>query len=139
MNVLFYTILFVIGIVIGSLWAIQAYKIPKSLDMKKTHYSDYSHAELVSRLTYILLGGMISVVLANILELNIYEIDLFKIIIYVFAMLYITTLVLVGGIDRVVTAAGIIKDSYQTTVVRTEDALRNSCIFTAFSSIAISG
>jgi len=103
MNVLFYTILFVIGIVIGSLWAIQAYKIPKSLDMKKTHYSDYSHAELVSRLTYILLGGMISVVLANILELNIYEIDLFKIIIYVFAMLYITTLVLVGGIDRVYT------------------------------------
>lgn len=103
MNILFYTILFVIGIVIGSLWAIQAYKIPKSLDMKKIHYSEYSHAELVSRLTYILLGGMISVVLANILGINIYEIDLFKIIIYVFAILYITTLILVGGIDRVYT------------------------------------
>ena len=100
MNILFYAIIFVIGIVIGSVWAIKANKMPNSLDMKKMHYTNHSHEEFVSALTYILLGGMISVILANILEININEFDLFKIIIYVFAMLYISTLVLVGGIDK---------------------------------------
>lgn len=101
MNILFYAILFVIGIVVGSVWAIKANKIPKSLDMKRTHYTNHSHEEFVSGLTYILLGGMISVILANILEINIDGLDLFNMIIYVFAMLYISTLVLVGGIDKV--------------------------------------
>ncbi|MBQ2835216.1 MAG: hypothetical protein IJE68_00030 [Clostridia bacterium] len=100
MNILFYAILFVIGIVIGSVWAIKANKMPKTLDMKKKHYSNHEHEEFISGLTYILLGGIISVILANILEINIDEFDLFKIIIYVFAFVYISTLVLVGGIDK---------------------------------------
>ena len=48
-----------------------------------------------------MLGGIISVILANVLGINIDELDLFNIIIYVFAMLYISTLVLVGGIDKI--------------------------------------
>jgi len=101
MNILFYAILFMIGIVIGSFWAVESSKMPKSLDMKKAHYSKYTHEELVSKLTYILIGGVTSVVLANILDIHIGEIDIIKIIIYVFSILYITTLVLIGGIDRV--------------------------------------
>lgn len=103
MNILFYTILFVIGLVIGSFWADQAIKLPKSLDMRKTHYSRYKHDVAISELTYILLGGITSVILANILGIHIGEIDVIKIIIYIFSMLYITALVLMGGIDRVYT------------------------------------
>lgn len=100
MNVLFYSVLFIIGIVVGSVWAVKANKIPKTLDMKKTHYSNHTHQDFISALTYILLGGIISVILANILDIHIYEFDLFNIIIYIFAMLYISTLVLIGGIDK---------------------------------------
>lgn len=101
MNILFYAILFIIGIVVGSVWAIKANKIPKSLDMKKTCYTNNPHEEFISGLTYILLGGMISVILANVLGINIDEFDLFNIIIYIFAFVYISTLVLVGGIDKI--------------------------------------
>lgn len=100
MNILFYTILFVIGIVIGSLWAIKAEEMPKELDMRRTHYSSKAHEELISKLIYILIGGVSSVILANILNINIHEIDLVKPIIYVFAMLYISALVLIAGIDK---------------------------------------
>ena len=100
MNVLFYSILFIIGIAVGSVWASKSKKIPKTLDMRKTHYSNHKHQEFISSLTYILLGGIISVILANILEIHIYEFDLFNVIIYIFAMLYISTLVLIGGIDK---------------------------------------
>lgn len=100
MNVLFYSILFIIGIVVGCVWATKANNIPKTLDMKKIYYSNNKHQEFSSALTYILLGGLISVILANILGIHLYEFDLFKIIIYVFALVYISTLVLIGGIDK---------------------------------------
>lgn len=103
MNIYFYTILFIIGIMMGCYWAIHVNKISKTLDMKKTNYNNSQYAELISALTYILLGGTISVILANILEIQIEKIEIFKCIIYIFAMLYITALVLVGGIDRVYT------------------------------------
>ena len=60
MNILFYAILFIIGIVVGSVWSIKADKIPKSLDMKKTHYSNYEQEEFVSGLTYIVRWNHIS-------------------------------------------------------------------------------
>lgn len=100
MNILFYTTLFLIGIAIGSIWAVQSSKVPKSLDMKKTHYSNNSHEELISKLTYILIGGVSSVILANILNINIFEFDFLNLTIYIFAMLFISTLILIGGIDR---------------------------------------
>lgn len=100
MNILFYAILFIIGIVVGSIWAIQANEIPKELAMKKTHHSNKKNEELASNLTYIIIGGVISVILADVLKININEFDLFKITIYIFAMLYISTLILVAGIDR---------------------------------------
>ena len=103
MNILFYTILFVIGIVIGSFWAVESSKMPKSLDLKKVHYSKHKHEDAVSKITYIFLGGVMSVLLANILDIHIDEFDITKIIIYFFSMLYISTLVLIGGIDRVYT------------------------------------
>lgn len=100
MNILFYTILFLMGSVIGGVWAQKSYEIPNDLDMKKVHYSNNSKSQLVSKLTYTVIGGVSSVIIANTLNLNLDEIDLIKPIIYVFAMLYVSALILIAGIDR---------------------------------------
>lgn len=101
MNIIFYTILFIIGCVVGGLWAIKSREIPKELDLKKTHYKNKPKENLISELTYILIGGVSASVLANILNINMYEFDILNFIIYIFAMMYISALVLIGGIDRV--------------------------------------
>lgn len=96
MNILFNTVLFIIGIIIGSLWSIKSIEIPKNLDLKKKYYSN----ETLSKITYVLIGGVSSVILANTLNFNINDFDVVSLIIYIFAMLYMTTLVLVAGIDK---------------------------------------
>lgn len=101
MNILFYTILFIIGSVVGGLWAVESRDIPKILDLKKTHYRNRPKEDLISELTYILIGGVSAVVLANILNISINQFDILNFIIYIFAMMYISVLVLIGGIDRV--------------------------------------
>ena len=98
MNIILYTIVFMIGIVVGAFWDIKASEIPKSLDMKKIHYSNKKNEERMSTITYITIGGISSVILANVLKIH--EFDFIKPIIYVFAMLYISALVLIAGIDR---------------------------------------
>ena len=103
MNILFYTILFIIGSVVGSYWAVRAREIPKILDLKKTHRKIKPKQELISELIYIMIGGMSAVILANILNIHIEEFDIAKMLIYVFAMLYISALVLIAGIDRIYT------------------------------------
>ena len=100
MNILFYIILFIIGSGIGWLWFEKSIEIPKNLDLKKNHYSNKSKQELISKLTYILIGGVSSVVLANILNIDIQKFDISNLVIYVFAMIYISVLVLIAGIDR---------------------------------------
>jgi len=100
MNTLFYTILFVVGVVIGCYLAVKADEIPRRLDLKRTHYSNHSNEKLISKLTYIFMGGLCSVILANVLNINIHEIDPAKLIIYIFAMTYISTLIITAGVDR---------------------------------------
>ena len=103
MNIIFYTIIFLIGSVIGGLWAVKSREIPRELDLKKTHYSNNPKSELISELTYILIGGVSTGVLANIFNINFNQFDISNMIIYVFAMLYVSTLVLIAGIDRIYT------------------------------------
>lgn len=100
MNTLFYTMLFIVGVIVGSYLAIKAEEIPKRLDLRKTHYSNHKNEKLISKLTYIFMGGLTSVVLANVLRVNTYEIDPAKLIIYVFAMIYLSTLMITAGVDR---------------------------------------
>lgn len=100
MNVIFYTILFIIGIVIGSYLKLEANEIPRELDLKRTHYSKNSNEEFISKLTYSLIGGASSVILANTLKISINNFDISSIVIYFFAMLYVSTLVVIGGIDK---------------------------------------
>lgn len=100
MNIFFYTILFIIGIVIGRYWDIEAKEIPKKLDLKRTHYSKNPNEKFISQLTYALIGGVSSVILANTLRINVNNLDLSSIVIYFFAMLYVSTLVVIAGIDK---------------------------------------
>ena len=100
MNIIFYMILFIIGIVVGGYWAIKSSEIPKELDMQKIYYSNKPNEELISKITYILIGGGSSVVLANILRVDFLKFDISNLIIYIFGMMYISTLVLIAGIDR---------------------------------------
>ena len=100
MNTLFNIILFIIGIGIGNFLHKKSKEVPKNLDMKKIHYSNKSNQELISKLTYILIGGLSSVILANTLKIDIYKIEFSKIIIYIFSMIYISTLIVIAGIDK---------------------------------------
>lgn len=100
MNIIFYIIIFIIGLIIGRYWELEASDIPKKLDLRKTQYSNKKNDEFVSKLAYMLIGGTASVILANTLKINVDEFDITNIIIYVFAMLYISTLVVIGGIDK---------------------------------------
>lgn len=100
MNILFYTILFIIGIVVGSYWSIKTDEIPKAMDMRKTHSTSNPWEERRSILSYTVIGGLSAVILANILKIDIHQIDLSTSIIYIFAMLYISTLVMIAGIDK---------------------------------------
>ena len=100
MNMVFYTILFILGCTIGCIWREKTEKFPRDLDLKKTHFSNKSNQELISKLIYMLIGGISFVILANILNLNMKEIDVGKLIIYFFSILYISVLVIVAGIDR---------------------------------------
>lgn len=100
MNIIFYTIIFIIGIIIGRYWELEASDIPKKLDLKKKQYSNKKNQEMVSKLTYMFIGGVSSVILANTLKINVDEFDMTNMIIYVFAMLYMSTLVIIGGIDK---------------------------------------
>lgn len=100
MNIIFYIILFLIGCVIGGLWAMQVRDIPQILDLRKTQYSNKKNNNKISYNIYLLLGGILIVGLANILNINMFEFDLPNFIIYVFAIIYISTLVIVAGIDK---------------------------------------
>lgn len=100
MNILFYAIVFMIGIVVGSYWAIKAEEIPKILDMKKIDNKNEANGKFRSRLTYILIGGVLSVILAYMMNIRINELDMLNVTIYVFEMLYISALVLIAGIDK---------------------------------------
>lgn len=100
MNIIFYIILFIIGIIVGCYLNLEANKITKELDLKRTHYNKNFNEEFLSKLTYALIGGVSSILLANTLKIDINNLDISNIVIYFFAMLYVSTLVVIGGIDK---------------------------------------
>lgn len=100
MNILFYTIIFVIGVVVGNYWAIKSEEIPKKLDLRKHEYTNNSNEEIISKLAYIVIGVISSVVIADTLNIKVDEVDVLNFIIYFFSMIYISAVVLISGIDR---------------------------------------
>lgn len=106
MNILLYIALFLIGIVLGSFWQKAIYRIPRNISLMKKNVSnidtnnksDFSKKML--QLFYLLLGGISFVVFGKMLEININNVRLSSIIMYLFTILYLSTLIIIAGIDQ---------------------------------------
>ena len=127
MNIFFYFIIFVIGILFGSFYTLAVHRIPRGENI--THKHSYcpncnnklGFFELIPVLSYIALGGkckhcgkkirprylvlellsgVIFVLLALGLKLDIYNLQIPNLIFFGFGSLYITIILLIAGIDK---------------------------------------
>ena len=127
MNAYFYTIIFIMGVLFGSFYTLAVYRIPKKIDIIHTHSfcPNCGHKlgffELIPVLSYIFLGGkckeckqkirprylifeilsgVVFVLIAYGLKLNVYNLELNTIIRFIFIVLYLVAIFLIAGIDR---------------------------------------
>lgn len=127
MNIFFYTILFIMGTVFGSFYTLAIYRIPKKQNI--THKHSYcpncehklGFLDMIPVFSYIFLGakcryckqkirpryfilellsGIVFVMLALSIKLDIYQLKMPQIISFVFIILYTVFLFLTAGIDR---------------------------------------
>lgn len=127
MEVLFYIIIFIIGITFGSFYTLAVYRIPKGEDITHTHSycpnckNKLNIIDLIPVFSYIFLGGkcryckqkirpryliletisgLFFVIIAYLMGLSIYNLQTTKIIEYIFFVLYFTFVILMAGIDK---------------------------------------
>ena len=127
MNIFFYIIIFIIGITFGSFYTLAVYRIPKGEDIthKHSYCPNCNHKlnifDLIPVFSYIFLGGkcryckqkirprylileaisgLFFVMIAYLMDLNIYHLEMTKIIEYIFFVLYFTFIILMAGIDK---------------------------------------
>lgn len=127
LNIFFYIILFAMGITFGSFYTLALYRIPKKQDIIHTHSycPNCNHKlgflDLMPVFSYIFLGakcryckqkirpryfiveivsGALFVLFAYLIGLNIYNLEILKIIEYAFFVLYFTFIILISGIDK---------------------------------------
>ena len=127
MDIFFYIILFIMGITFGSFYTLAVYRIPKGQDITHTHSycPNCNHKlgilDLIPVFSYIFLGakcryckqkirprylileslsGILFVIFGYLMGLNVYNLELTKIIEYAFLVLYLTFIILIGGIDK---------------------------------------
>ena len=127
MNIFFYCIIFIIGIIFGSFYTLAVYRIPRREDIIHTHSycPNCNHKlgfwDLIPVFSYIFLGGkcrycqnkirprylilevlsgVLFVVFALALKLDITTITIIDIIDFSFIVLYLTFIILIAGIDK---------------------------------------
>ena len=127
MEALFYIIIFIMGITFGSFYTLAVYRIPKGEDITHTHSycPNCKHKlnifDLIPVFSYIFLGGkcryckqkirpryliletisgLFFGVIAYLMGLSIYNLEITKIVEYIFFVLYFTFIVLMAGIDK---------------------------------------
>ena len=127
MDIFFYIIIFLMGITFGSFYTLAVYRIPKGQDITHTHSycPNCNHKlnilDLVPLFSYIFLGakcryckqkirpryfilesisGIFFVVMAYLMGLSIYNLQLCTIVEYLFFVLYFTFIILMAGIDK---------------------------------------
>lgn len=106
MNIFLYVILFLIGAIVGSFWQRAIYRIPRNISMMKkgvTYIEPESKSKFLKRLVHLfypLLGGISFVVFGKILEIDTNSLKISSVIMYLFIILYLTTLVIIAGIDQ---------------------------------------
>lgn len=127
MNIFFYVIIFAMGITFGSFYTLAVYRIPKGQDITHTHSycPNCNHKlgilDLIPVFSYIFLGakcryckqkirpryfiletisGIFFVILAYLMKLSVYNLQITQIVEYGFLILYFTFIILVAGIDK---------------------------------------
>ena len=127
MEIVFYLIIFMIGITFGSFYTLAVYRIPNGQDITHTHSycpkckHKLNILDLIPVFSYIFLGGkcryckekirpryliletisgLFFVVVAYLMGLSIFNIETAKVIEYSFFALYFTFIVLMAGIDK---------------------------------------
>lgn len=106
MNILLYVALFLIGVIVGNFWQRAIYRIPRniSLTRKGVKYLDPENNSEFSKkllqLFYMLLGGGLFVIFGTFFKLDINNLKIVSIMMYIFTVLYLTTLVIIAGIDQ---------------------------------------
>jgi leader peptidase (prepilin peptidase)/N-methyltransferase len=127
MNIFLYVIIFAMGITFGSFYTLAVYRIPKKIDIVKTHSfcPNCGHKlgffELIPVLSYIILGGkckeckqkiksrylilellsgIVFVLIALGLNIKIDNIKIDTLIRFAFIILYLVAIFLIAGIDK---------------------------------------
>lgn len=127
MNIFLYAIIFIMGVLFGSFYTLAVYRIPKKIDIIHTHSfcPNCGHKlgffELIPVLSYIFLGGkckeckqkirprylifeilsgVVFVLIAYGLKLDVYNLQINIIIRFIFIVLYLVAIFLISGIDR---------------------------------------
>ena len=103
MNLLFYAVLFFIGAFCGKIYKLVIYRIPRNMDIFKKHYFGDMNEEKISKILEILYSafiGIVFVIIAYALKLNVESLNLFSIIKYCITILYLSTLIIIAGIDK---------------------------------------
>lgn len=106
MNISLYVILFLIGTIAGNFWQRAIYRIPRNISIMKkgvTCIETEGKSKFLKKLVYLfysLLGGISFVIFGKILEIDTNNLKISSIIMYLFTILYLTTLVIIAGIDQ---------------------------------------
>ena len=127
MEIFFYAIIFIIGTLFGSFYTLAVYRIPKRQDIVHTHsycpncnhklglfdlFPVFSYILLRGRCRYCkdkirprylileILSGLLFVIIAYLMGLSIYNLQIAKTIEFCFIVLYLTFIILISGIDK---------------------------------------
>ncbi len=127
MNVVLYIMIFIMGTLFGSFYSLAVYRIPKRIDIVKTHSfcPNCNHKlgffELIPIFSYLFLGGKCKkckqkirprylileivsgitlVLIALALKIDIYNFNVQTIINFAFIILYLVAIFLIAGIDK---------------------------------------
>lgn len=126
-SIIFYTIIFIIGTLFGSFYTLAVYRIPKGEDIthKYSYCPNCNHKlgflDLIPVFSYIfllgkcrhckekirprylileILSGLFFIVMAILMNLNIYNLTIITISEYIFMVLFFTFVILMAGIDK---------------------------------------
>lgn len=127
MEIFFYAIIFIIGTLFGSFYTLAVYRIPKRQDIVHTHsycpncnhklglldlFPIFSYIFLRGKCRYCkdkirprylileILSGLLFVIIAYLMGLSIFDLQIIKIIEFCFIILYLTFIILISGIDK---------------------------------------
>ena len=103
MNILFYAVLFLLGVFVGKFYKLAIYRMPRNMDIFKKHYFGDMNEENNSKVLEILYSifiGAIFILIAYILKLDVYSFSVSSVIRYFITILYFSTLIIIAGIDK---------------------------------------